>query len=46
MDLNIDNYDLDDILNLFKMQTDFVEEDVKASKKIDLKTQKDKSELH
>jgi hypothetical protein len=40
MDLNIDNYDLDDILNLFRMPKDFVEEDVKAAKKIVLKTHK------
>lgn len=46
MDLNIDNYDLDDILNLFKMPKDFVEEDVKAAKKIVLKTHPDKSGLH
>jgi hypothetical protein len=46
MDLNIENYDLDDILNLFKMPKDFVEEDVKAAKKIVLKTHPDKSGLH
>jgi hypothetical protein len=46
MDLNIDNYDLDDILNLFKMPKNFVEEDVKAAKKIVLKTHPDKSGLH
>ena len=46
MDLNIDNYDLDDILNLFKMPKDFVEEDVKAAKKKVLKTHPDKSGLH
>ena len=45
MDLNIENYDLDDILNLFKMPKDFVEEDVKAAKKIVLKTHPDKSGL-
>jgi hypothetical protein len=33
MDLNIENYDLDDILNLFKMPKNFVEEDLKAAKK-------------
>ena len=46
MDLNIDNYDLDDILNLFKMPKDFVEDDVKVAKKIVLKTHPDKSGLH
>ena len=46
MDLNIDNYDLDDIFNLFGISKDFVEEDVKKSKKIVLKTHPDKSGLH
>ena len=46
MDLNIENYDLDDILNLFKMPKNFVEEDIKAAKKIVLKTHPDKSGLH
>lgn len=46
MDLNIENYDLDDILNLFKMPKNFVEDDVKAAKKIVLKTHPDKSGLH
>lgn len=46
MDLDIENYDLDDILNLFKMPKNFVEEDVKAAKKIVLKTHPDKSGLH
>jgi hypothetical protein len=46
MDLNINNYDLDDILNLFKMPKNFVEDDVKAAKKIVLKTHPDKSGLH
>lgn len=45
MDLNIENYDLDDILKLFKMPKNFVEEDVKAAKKIVLKTHPDKSGL-
>ena len=45
MDLNIENYDLDDILNLFKMPKDFVEEDLKVAKKIVLKTHPDKSGL-
>ena len=46
MDLNIENYDLNDILNLFKMPKNFVEDDVKAAKKIVLKTHPDKSGLH
>jgi len=46
MDLNIDNYDLDDILKLFKMPKNFVEDDVKSAKKIVLKTHPDKSGLH
>ena len=45
MDLNIDNYDLDDILNLFKLPKNFLEEDLKAAKKIVLKTHPDKSGL-
>ncbi len=46
MDLNIDNYDLDDIFNLFGIPKNFVEDDVKAAKKIVLKTHPDKSGLH
>jgi len=46
MDLNIDNYNLDDIFNLFGIPKDFVEEDVKKAKKIVLKTHPDKSGLH
>jgi len=38
MDLNIENYDLDDILNLFKIPKNFTEEDLKSAKKIVLKT--------
>ena len=34
MDLNIENYDLDDILKLFKIPKNFLEEDLKAAKKI------------
>ena len=46
LDLNIDNYSLDDILNLLKVQSvDFDEEDLKAAKKIVLKTHPDKSGL-
>ncbi len=45
MDLNIENYDLDDILKLFKMSKNFTEEDLKSAKKIVLKTHPDKSGL-
>lgn len=45
MDLNIENYDLDDILNLFKIPKNFTEEDLKSAKKIVLKTHPDKSGL-
>ena len=46
MDLNIENYDLDDILKLFKIPKNFLEEDLKTAKKIVLKTHPDKSGLH
>jgi hypothetical protein len=46
MDLNIDNYNLDDILNLFGIPKDFNEEHMKNAKKIVLKTHPDKSRLH
>jgi len=46
VDLNIDNYDLDDILNLFKIQPNFDEKDLKMAKKIVLMTHPDKSKLH
>lgn len=45
VDLNIENYDLDDILNLFYLDMPFDEEDLKKSKKIVLKTHPDKSGL-
>jgi hypothetical protein len=44
-DLNIDNYDLNDILALFKINADFDENDLKSAKKIVLKTHPDKSRL-
>ena len=34
LDLNIQNYDLNDLLNLFKMPFHFKEEDLKGVKKI------------
>ena len=45
IDLNIDNYDLDDILHLFKIQKDFDEHDLKNAKKIVLNSHPDKSNL-
>lgn len=45
-DLNIDNYDLQDLLNLFKLDSNFNEEDLKQAKKIVLKTHPDKSGLN
>ena len=44
-DLDISNYDLADILNLFKCDYNFDEEDLKNAKKIYLKTHPDKSKL-
>ena len=45
VDLNIDNYELDDILKLFKIRVDFDESDLKRAKQIVLKTHPDKSKL-
>jgi hypothetical protein len=45
LDLNIDNYSLDDILQLFRLSTDFNEADMKEAKKIVLKMHPDKSRL-
>jgi len=45
VDLNIDNYKLDDLLNLFKLKYEFGEEDLKVTKKQVLKTHPDKSGL-
>lgn len=45
MDLDIDNYNLEDILHLFKIPADFDESHLKAAKKIVLKTHPDKSKL-
>lgn len=45
MDLDIENYELDDILKLFKISKNFTEEDLKSAKKIVLKTHPDKSGL-
>ena len=45
MDLNIDNYGLDDILKLFKIDYDFNHDDLKRVKKYVLQTHPDKSKL-
>jgi hypothetical protein len=45
IDLDIDNYDLEDILRLFKMPANFEEEDMKRAKQVVLKTHPDKSRL-
>jgi hypothetical protein len=45
LDLNIENYDLDDLLNLFKIPNNFNEIDLKNAKKKVLKMHPDKSSL-
>lgn len=45
VDLDINNYDLEDILNLFKIPTHFEEADLKRAKQVVLKTHPDKSGL-
>ena len=45
LDLNIDNYDLQDIVNLFKIPIDFTESDMKRAKQLVLKTHPDKSRM-
>ena len=45
IDLNIDNYDLEDILNLFKLDKNFTDKDLKHAYKITLMTHPDKSKL-
>jgi len=45
VDLNIDNYDFDDLLNLFKLNYNFSEYDLKVAKKSVLMTHPDKSGL-
>ena len=44
-DLNIDNYDLEDLLNLFHLNYEFDENDMKMAKSVALKTHPDKSNL-
>lgn len=46
VDLNIDNYDYEDILNLFSLDQDFGENGLKNAKKIVLATHPDKSGLN
>jgi hypothetical protein len=45
VDLNIENYNLEDILNLFKIPLNYDENDLKLSKKTVLATHPDKSGL-
>ena len=45
-DLNIDNYDLEDLLNLFHLNYEFTENDLKLAKSRALKTHPDKSGLN
>jgi len=45
-DLNIDNYDLEDLLNLFHLNYEFDENDLKRAKTVALKTHPDKSGLN
>lgn len=45
IDLNIDNYNLDDLLNLFQLEYNFGESELKNAKKIVLKLHPDKSGL-
>ena len=45
MDLDINNYNLDDLLKLFKISAHFGESDLKKAKQIVLKTHPDKSGL-
>jgi hypothetical protein len=46
LDMNIDNYELTDLLNLFKLDYNFNENDLKQAKKMVLKTHPDKSNLN
>ena len=45
IDLNLDNYELQDLLNLFKLDYNFSLVDLKQAKKIVMKTHPDKSNL-
>ena len=45
LDMNIDNYELHDLLDLFHLDYNFNEEDLKKTKKTVLMTHPDKSKL-
>ena len=45
IDLNLDNYELQDLLNLFKLDYNFSLDDLKQAKKLVMKTHPDKSSL-
>ena len=45
LDLDLDNYDLDDLLNLFHLNYNFEKEDLKNAYKMVLRTHPDKSNL-
>ena len=45
LDLDINNYNLQDILSLFRIPVNFNEEDLKSAKQVVLKTHPDKSKL-
>ena len=45
IDLNLENYNLTDLLNLFKLDIYFKEDDLKTAKTMALKTHPDKSRL-
>lgn len=45
IDLNLDNYNLEDILSLFKLPYDFEKEGLKSAKRMVLQTHPDKSKL-
>lgn len=45
MDLNLDNYSLDDLLRLFKLRSNFTTEEFKQAKRIVLAVHPDKSKL-
>ena len=45
IDLNIDNYNLQELLNLFSITENFSEKDMKEAKKVVLRTHPDKSGL-
>ena len=45
IDLDLDNYDLSDLLNLFKLDYNFQKEDLKQAKRMVLMTHPDKSKL-